>query len=124
MADYQSSKPDSFTFTVPDTPASRTAASKVAAPAAPISAKAGYMLGEGVDKEHQQPGFGSSGATTRTQDEMAVIAALRRLGIPNVQASDFEKLRPSDRFAEELEVMAEVKAYFKVAYKVRYPRQP
>lgn len=53
--------------------------------------------------------------------ETPVAKALRALaeaGYPNVQASDLSRLVPSDSFEEELIVMAEVRAYYHVAYKV------
>ena len=46
------------------------------------------------------------------------LAALARLGY-NVKEDDLPKLNPPDEFEEELEMMAEVRAYFQVAYKVR-----
>ena len=57
----------------------------------------------------------SSGATAGTVPE--ALAALARLGF-TVKEEDLGKLNPPDEFQEELEVMAEVRAYFKVAYKV------
>ena len=52
------------------------------------------------------------------------LAARARLGY-NVKEDDLPKLNPHDEFEEELEMMAEVRAYFQVAYKVRTrPRRP
>ncbi|OCH87803.1 hypothetical protein OBBRIDRAFT_827487 [Obba rivulosa] len=45
------------------------------------------------------------------------LAALAALGYHGVTAEDLPKLRPSDEYEEELRVMAEVRAYFQVAYK-------
>ncbi|KAI0698694.1 P-loop containing nucleoside triphosphate hydrolase protein [Earliella scabrosa] len=56
----------------------------------------------------------SSGATAGTVPE--ALAALARLGF-TVKEEDLGKLNPPDEFQEELEVMAEVRAYFQVAYK-------
>jgi len=53
--------------------------------------------------------------------EMPAAKALRALaeaGYPNLQASDLSRLLPPDSFEEELIVMAEVRAYYHVAYKV------
>ena len=46
------------------------------------------------------------------------LAALAALGF-HAKEEDLHKLNPPDEFEEELEMMAEVRAYFQVAYKVR-----
>ena len=46
------------------------------------------------------------------------LANLVELGY-SVTADDLGKLNPPDEYEDELEVMAEVRAYFQVAYKVR-----
>lgn len=46
------------------------------------------------------------------------LAALAALGY-HVSAADLGKLNPPDVFESELELMAEVRAYFQIAYKVR-----
>ena len=48
------------------------------------------------------------------------MAALAKLGL-NVTEEDLGKLNPPDEYEEELELMAEVRAYFDVSYKVRHP---
>ena len=50
---------------------------------------------------------------------METLANLAKLGYIGLQEEDFGKLNPPDIYEEELEVMAEVRAYFQVAYKVR-----
>lgn len=47
---------------------------------------------------------------------------LAELGFSGVVEADLGKLNPPDEFEAELEVMAEVRAFFQVAYKVRVPR--
>lgn len=60
----------------------------------------------GLDDEEQQ------------RHENAALSALAMLGY-HVTAADLGKLHPPDIYEEELEVMAEVRSYFQVAYKVR-----
>lgn len=55
----------------------------------------------------------------RRREEAAVLASLARLGYHGLTPAVFGKLVPPDEYEKELEVMAEVRAYFKVAYKVR-----
>ena len=47
------------------------------------------------------------------------LRALGELGYANLRQSDLVRLDPPDTFEEELNVMADVRAYFQVAYKVR-----
>ena len=47
------------------------------------------------------------------------LSSLAKLGL-SVNEEDLGKLNPSDEFEEELELMAEVLAYFQVAYKVSH----
>ena len=54
-------------------------------------------------------------------NQRQVLSLLAQMG-HNVSAEDLGKLIPSDIYEEEMSVMAEVQAYFKVAYKVKtYP---
>jgi hypothetical protein len=48
---------------------------------------------------------------------LSVLAGLAKLGY-TVTEDDLAKLLPSDEYEEELHVMAEVRGYFQVAYKV------
>ncbi|KAG9036512.1 hypothetical protein FS837_001657 [Tulasnella sp. UAMH 9824] len=45
------------------------------------------------------------------------ITALQNFGVGSVKAEDFAKLLPEDDLSPALEIMAEVRAYFQVAYK-------
>ena len=58
--------------------------------------------------------------------ESAALAALAALGYTGIVAADLKKLRPVDPFETELEVMAETRAYFQIAYTVSSdrPRRP
>ena len=47
-----------------------------------------------------------------------VLSLLAELGLQGVKEEDLPKLLGPDKFEEELIVMAEVSAYFRVAYKV------
>lgn len=63
--------------------------------------------------------FGGTLATRDpTQDVAEVLAGLARLGFTGLKPEDLGKLNPVDDYEEEIQVMAEVRAYFKVAYKV------
>ncbi|KAF7800172.1 hypothetical protein EIP86_011419 [Pleurotus ostreatoroseus] len=53
----------------------------------------------------------------REQHEREALAALAMLGYHGITANDFAKLREQDIYESEMEVMAEVRAYFQVAYK-------
>jgi hypothetical protein len=46
------------------------------------------------------------------------LALLAEIGYTGVVEEDFGKLNPSDEYETELRVMAEVRGYFQVAYKV------
>lgn len=45
------------------------------------------------------------------------LAALKELGYGDISKVDLARLTPTDAFEEELMVMANVRAYFQVAYK-------
>lgn len=49
----------------------------------------------------------------------AAIAAVRAAGFNVESEGDLERLRAPDQYEQELNVAAEVRAYFQVAYKVR-----
>ena len=53
----------------------------------------------------------------RVAIEREVLSGLAKLGY-TVSSTDLGKLNPPDIYEAELEVMAEVRAYFQVAYKV------
>ncbi|KAG8853984.1 hypothetical protein FRB96_007847 [Tulasnella sp. 330] len=53
----------------------------------------------------------------RWQEINDVMGGLARLGIPGLKPTDLAKLLPEDEMTPGLEIMAEVRAYFKVAYK-------
>lgn len=55
----------------------------------------------------------------RHTQQQIVLTALQKLGINGVRAEDLQKLNPSNRYEEELALMGEVRAYFKIAYNVR-----
>lgn len=58
----------------------------------------------------------------RAEELRSVLEGLRRLGYSGVRSEDLQKLAPSDEYEEELALMAEVRAYFKIAYKACRPR--
>lgn len=49
----------------------------------------------------------------------SVLAALAEIGYTGLQEDDLSKLKPADEYETELEVMAEIRGYFQVSYKVR-----
>ena len=53
----------------------------------------------------------------RAEELRNVLEGLKRMGYNGVRSEDLQKLAPSDEYEEELALMAEVRAYFKVAYK-------
>ncbi|KZT07896.1 uncharacterized protein LAESUDRAFT_811749 [Laetiporus sulphureus 93-53] len=53
----------------------------------------------------------------REKLQKEALALLTKLGYTGLEVEDLGKLNPPDEFEEELEVMAEVRAYFHVAYK-------
>ncbi|CAL1698678.1 unnamed protein product [Somion occarium] len=53
----------------------------------------------------------------RKREEANIIAGLARLGYAGVATEDFGKLNRRDEYEEELEMMAEVRAFFQVSYK-------
>ena len=53
-----------------------------------------------------------------------VLAGLTKLGYTGVKEVDLGKLNPPDLYEDELEVMAEVRAYFDISCKVRLSCDP
>jgi hypothetical protein len=47
-----------------------------------------------------------------------VLAALAEIGYVGLSKDDLGKLNPPDEYETELEVMAEIRGYFQVSYKV------
>jgi hypothetical protein len=65
----------------------------------------------------------ASGATgyngqTSAQNVASALAALAALGYNGLAEADLKKLRPVDDYETEIEVMAETRAYFQIAFKV------
>lgn len=60
-------------------------------------------------------GWNDKSATTNESNALAALAAL---GYHGVKADDLKRLRSPDPHEIEIEVMAEVRAYFQIAYKV------
>ncbi|EIN04120.1 hypothetical protein PUNSTDRAFT_138850 [Punctularia strigosozonata HHB-11173 SS5] len=53
----------------------------------------------------------------REEDEAAALRALAKIGYRGLSVADLRHLHPREAFDEELSVMADVRAYFQVAYK-------
>ncbi|KAG8981461.1 hypothetical protein FRB90_007245, partial [Tulasnella sp. 427] len=58
-----------------------------------------------------------SGDETHWQNINDILSGLATIGIPGIVASDLIKLLPDDNMGPAFEIMAEVRAYFQVAYK-------
>ncbi|KZT28391.1 hypothetical protein NEOLEDRAFT_1154609 [Neolentinus lepideus HHB14362 ss-1] len=56
-------------------------------------------------------------AESDSVDVTTVLANLASLGLPGLNAKDLARLLPSDSYAPAIEIMAETRAYFQVAYK-------
>lgn len=61
----------------------------------------------------------STESPERDEKINAALAMLAELGYVGLTAEDLGKLNPPDEYETELEVMAEVRGYFQVTYKVR-----
>ncbi|KAG8913177.1 hypothetical protein FRC00_002894 [Tulasnella sp. 408] len=59
----------------------------------------------------------STDAQTQWQNINEVLSGLATIGIPGIIATDLIKLLPDDNMGPAFEIMAEVRAYFQVAYK-------
>ncbi|KAJ4482537.1 P-loop containing nucleoside triphosphate hydrolase protein [Lentinula aciculospora] len=68
-----------------------------------------------LDSNRQSIGIHGSSPKENTANE--VLAGLAKLGISDLQAIDLVKLLPADAMEQALDIMAEVRAYFQVAYK-------
>lgn len=108
----------------PDEPASAPSPSiwttKPPAPEPSVTASASGFLGgpfPGFTGFNSQP-VGSATSSERSQLEADALSALAKLGYVGLTVEDLGKLNPPDEYEEELNVMAEVRAYFQVAYKV------
>jgi hypothetical protein len=55
----------------------------------------------------------------RKDDDNTLLAMLAERGFTSLTIADLGKLNPPDEFETELRIMAEVRGYFQVAYKVR-----
>lgn len=65
---------------------------------------------------HRQYSYSRSRSRSPSPTEKA-LSALAELGYKNLTATDLARLTQEDRFQEEIIVMADVRAYFQVAYK-------
>ncbi len=52
-------------------------------------------------------------------DAFTALSSLAALGFNNLKVEDLNRLRGADPEEQEIIIMAEVRAYFQVAYKVR-----
>ncbi|KDR69882.1 hypothetical protein GALMADRAFT_145261 [Galerina marginata CBS 339.88] len=63
------------------------------------------------------PLFSRNAVTVQPTGIAKVLAALAEIGISGIKAEDLPKLLPPDRMEPALGIMADVRAYFQVAYK-------
>ncbi len=59
-----------------------------------------------------------SPSVSRSPDPRTVLQLLNDMGYPGLDVNDLARLHPTDGFEDELAVMADVRAYFQVSYKV------
>ena len=59
-------------------------------------------------------------ATLRNEKINEILASLASIGYTGLTEDDLGKLNPVDEYETELHVMAEVRGYFQVSYKVSY----
>lgn len=80
------------------------------------------------EQEEQEEQFWAYGArsarsnpspsVSRSPDPRTVLQLLNDMGYPGLDVNDLARLHPTDGFEDELAVMADVRAYFQVSYKV------
>jgi hypothetical protein len=70
-------------------------------------------------RDQRYPRQPLTGTKNYAQDRDMALAHLAKLGFAGLTEDDLGKLRPTDEYENELRVMAEVRAYWHVAYKVR-----
>lgn len=63
------------------------------------------------------PAPGAKRDPTREETENELLSALARLGLGHITLADLSKLDPPDMYEMEMELMAEVRAYFSISYK-------
>lgn len=76
---------------------------------------------DGEEENEEQVGANPSGGLSgeaRAETENQVLSLLATLGY-RISVADLGKLNPPDMYENELELMAEVRAYTQIAYKVR-----
>ncbi|KAH9928963.1 P-loop containing nucleoside triphosphate hydrolase protein [Fomitopsis serialis] len=84
----------------------------------PKSSASGTVFGApGSQRPPISSALFSSDGPERVRLEAEALSALAKLGYTGLTADDLGKLHPPDEYEEELNVMAEVRAYFQVSYK-------
>lgn len=58
--------------------------------------------------------------THQSQTERRVLTDLASLGYNGLNIPDLVRLHPADQYGQELQLMADVRGYFQVAYKVSF----
>jgi hypothetical protein len=73
-----------------------------------------------IDAEPPSPVYWAGQGPRAVEDpaESRALKALSELGYSGLSLTDLKRLHPPDQFDEELTVMADVRAYWQVAYKV------
>ncbi|OSD00780.1 hypothetical protein PYCCODRAFT_1437127 [Trametes coccinea BRFM310] len=111
----QSSPPPSPTpgreedpFVEPRTPATAPRAQPMASTPTPVASERSANPKQTLSPEEQQG---------KEEAIREALAALAKLGFTGLTETDLGKLNKADEYEEELQLMAEVRAYFQVAYK-------
>ncbi|KAH9830095.1 P-loop containing nucleoside triphosphate hydrolase protein [Rhodofomes roseus] len=87
------------------------------APASSSSVSPAIPKAPAPQAQAEQSSSWVAGLEEREQLETDALALLTKLGYKSLKVEDLGKLNPPDEFEEEMQVMAEVRAYFHVAYK-------
>ena len=88
------------------------------APPSPTSALSSFTKPCSTSTPHDTSARTRSRLPPDPERLQAALALLAEIGYPGVVEEDLGKLNPSDEYETELRVMAEVRGYFQVAYKV------
>ncbi|KAK7040880.1 hypothetical protein VNI00_009476 [Paramarasmius palmivorus] len=81
------------------------------------STQSGSPFHFGQKSQNQGFAFNPEARATVQEDVNELMATLAKFGYTGITVDDLEKLNPLDEYDIELQVMAEVRGYFQVAYK-------
>jgi hypothetical protein len=79
-----------------------------------------YLVNNNIERNYSRSASPYSPPRVSNTLEDRALKALSEMGYAHLRKEDLARLHPPDEFYEELTVMADVRAYFQVAYKVRF----